>query len=86
MRLFNWSFPQTTPIVVSRILRVHGLSGHELGNKNLQNKQVIGDGVPVGSPMLKLVKEIQSILTVGFASICFHIFFLSVTSLIYEKG
>ena len=32
---FTWSFPQTTSIVVSRILRVFGSSEHEPGNKIL---------------------------------------------------
>ena len=48
------------PIVVSHILRVHGSSGHEPNRKNLQNKQGTRGGVLVGSPMLKLVKEIES--------------------------
>ena len=48
------------PIVVSRILRVHGSSGHQPGSKNLQNKQGTGGGVSAGSPMLKLVKKIES--------------------------
>ena len=47
-------------VVVSQILKVHGSSGHEPNSKNLQNKQRIGGGVPPGSPMLKLVKEIRS--------------------------
>ena len=86
MRLFTWSFPQTVPIVVSRILRVHGSSRHEPNIKNLQNKQGTDNGVPAGSPMLKLVKEIGSVLTVSSAGVYFHILFLSVTSLIYEEG
>ena len=60
MRLFTWLFPQTVTVVVSQILKVHGSSGHEPNSKNLQNKQGISGGVPPGSPMLKLVKEIRS--------------------------
>ena len=71
MRLFTWSFPQTMPIVVSQILRVHGSSGHEPGSKNLQNKQGTDDGVPTSSPMLKLVKEIESVLTFSLAAVYF---------------
>ena len=56
----------------SRILRVHGLSGHEPNNKNLQNKQGTEGGVPTGSPMLKLVKEIRSVLQVN-SQAYFHI-------------
>ena len=54
-------FPQIAPIVVSRILRVSRSSGYEPGSKNLQNKQGTGGGVLVGSPMLKLVREIESV-------------------------
>ena len=57
MRLFTWSFPQTAPIVVSRILRVSGSSGHGPGSKDLQNKQGTDSDVSVGSPMLKLDRE-----------------------------
>ena len=64
MRLFTWSFPQMTPIVVSHILRVHESSRHKPGSKNLQNKQGTDGGVSAVSPMLKLVKEIESILTI----------------------
>ena len=53
------------PSVVSQILRVHKSSGHEPNSKNLQNKQGTGGGVPADSPMLKLVKEIESILPVN---------------------
>ena len=73
MRLFTWSFPQTVPIVVSRILRVSGSSEYELGIKNLQKKQESGGGVPAGSPMLKLVKEIEGIQNVSLTSLYFHI-------------
>ena len=51
--------------VVSRILRVHRSSGYEPNSKNLQNKQGTDGGVPAGSSMLKLIKEIESILTVN---------------------
>ena len=71
-------------IVVSRILRVHGSSGHEPNSKNLQNKQGTGGGVP-SSLMLKLVKEIRSVLAVNSAGVFFHIPFLNVISLIYEE-
>ena len=73
MRIFTWSFPQTVPIVVSRILRVSGSSEYELGIKNLQNKQGTGGGVPAGSSMLKLVKEIEGIKNVSLVSLYFHI-------------
>ena len=46
--------------VASRILRVSGLSGHEPGSKNLQNKQGTDGSVSFGSPMLKLVKEMRA--------------------------
>ena len=65
LRLFTWSFPQKAPIVVSRILRVHGSSGHGPISKNLQNKQETDDGVPADSSILKLVKEIGSVLPVN---------------------
>ena len=86
MRLFTWSFPQTAPIVVSRILRVHRSSGHEPGSKNLQNKQGTDDGVLVGSLMLKLVKEIESVLTVSLVGVQFsHTFFLALPPLFMKK-
>ena len=59
--------------VVSRILRVHESLGHEPDGKHLQNKQGTDDGVQVGYPMLKLVKEIGSVLTINSAIIYFHI-------------
>ena len=59
--------------MVSRILRVSGSSGHEPNSKNLQNKQDTDSGVPVGSPMLKLVREIESVQNLSLASIYFHI-------------
>ena len=77
MRLFTWLFPQTTPIEVSRILRVSGWSGHEPNSKSLQNKQGTGGGVPASSPMLKLVKEIESVKNVSLAGVYFHIPFCS---------
>ena len=73
-------------IVVSRILRVHRSSGHEPNSKNLQNKQRTGGGVLVGSPMLKLVKEIRSVLPVNSQVYIFTHLSLSVTSLFYEEG
>ena len=86
MRLFTWSFTQTTPIVVSQILKVHGSSGHEPGNKNLKNKQGTDDGVPTSSLMLKLVKEIESVLTVSLAGVRFsHTFFLALPPLFMKK-
>ena len=57
--------------VISRIFRVHGSLGHEPGNKNMQNKQGIDGGVLVGASMLKLVKEIESVLTISFAGVYF---------------
>ena len=86
MQLFTWSFPQTTPIVVSQILRVYGSLGHEPGSQNLQNKQGTGGGVSAGSSMLKLIGEIESIKM----SICRHIYFftslsLSIASLFMKK-
>ena len=59
--------------VVSRILRISGSSRHELSSKNLQNKQGIDGGVPVNSPMLKLVREIESVKNVSLAGVYFHI-------------
>ena len=74
-------------IVVSRILKVHGLSGHEPNSKNLQNKQGIGGGVPTDSPMLKLVKEVESVLPVNSPAYIFtYVPFINVASLIYEEG
>ena len=85
MRLFTWSFQQTVPIVVSRILRVHRSSGHELNSKNLQNKQGTSNGVPVDSPMLKLVKEVRSVPPVNSPAYIFTHLFLSVISFFYEE-
>ena len=85
MRLFTWSFPQTAPIVVSRILKVFGSSEHKPGSKNFQNKQGTGGGVSVGSPMLKLVREIESIQK---CQSCRHIFshtFLLTLPLLFMK-
>ena len=82
MPLFTWLFPHMAPIFVSQILRVHGSSRHKPGSKNLQNKQGTDGGVMVVSPMLKLVKEIESVLTVSLASVYFsHSFFLALPSL-----
>ena len=83
------NFLHNLDLVVSWILRVSGSSGHEPGSKNLQNKQGIGGGVPVGSLMLKLVREIKSVkMSVLQAYIyIFYIYpFFSITSLIYEEG
>ena len=74
-------------IVVSQILRVSKSSGHELGNKNLQNKQGTRGGVPTGSPMLKLVRKIKIVkMSVMQAFFFFAYLFVSITSLIYEEG
>ena len=40
---------------------------------NLQNKQGTGIGVPAGSPMLKLAREIESIKNLSLADVYFHI-------------
>ena len=72
--------------VVSRILRVHGSSRHKPNSKNLQNKQGTRGGVPAGSLMLKLVKEVESVLSVKSLAYIFTYIFLSVASLIYEEG
>ena len=47
-------FPQTAPIVVSRIFRVTGSLKHKPACNDLQNKQENGGGVSAVSPMLKL--------------------------------
>ena len=78
-------FPHTAPIVVSRILTVSRSSGHEPGSENLQNKQGTGGGVPVGSLMLKLVREIESVKMSVLQAFFFFFFanlFVSITSLI----
>ena len=75
MQLFTWSFPLTAPIVVSRILRVHESSRHEPNSKNLQNKQGTDGGVSGGSPMLKLIKEMGSVLPVNSTGVYFHMHF-----------
>ena len=86
MRLSTWLFPQTAPIVVSRILRVHGSSGHKPGSKNLQNKLSIDGGVPVGSPMLKLDKEMESKKNVSLAALYFsHTFLLAFLPFFFMK-
>ena len=78
--------PLVNPPVVSRILRVHGSSSHEPNSKNLQNKQGIGGGVSAGSLMLKLVKEIESVLTVSLIGVYFsHSFFLALPPLFMKK-
>ena len=72
--------------VVSQILRVTRSSGHLPGNKDLQNKQGTGDGVPVGSPMLKLDREIESV-NVSLSVVYFFSFtFCCHSFLIYEGG
>ena len=58
--------------VVSRILIVHGSSGHEPNSKNLQNKQGTGNGVPTGPSMLKIVKDIGRVLTINSTGVSFH--------------
>ena len=60
-------------IVVSRILRVHGSSEHEPNSKNLQNNQGTDGSEPAGSPMLKSVKEMGSVLSINSAEVLFHI-------------
>ena len=50
-----------------------GSSGHEPGRKNLQNKQGTNGGVPVGSPMLKLVREIESVKMSVLQAYIFHL-------------
>ena len=39
------------------------------------SKQRTSDGVPAGSPMLKLVKEIGNVLTINSVNVNFHIHF-----------
>ena len=71
---------------VSWIFRVYGSSRHEPDNKNLQNKQGTSDGVPAGSPMLKLVKKIESVLTINLTYLYFsHIIFLELLPLFMKK-
>ena len=72
-------------IIAFQILRVYGSSGHELDNKNLQNKQVIGSGVPTNFLMLKLVKEIESVLTVDLTGVYFHPPHFLALSLLFMK-
>ena len=73
--------------MVSQILKVSGSSGYEPSNENLQNKQGSSDGVSVGSPMLKLVRKIESVkMSILQAYIFFSYLFVSITSLIYEEG
>ena len=72
-------------IVVSRILKVYGSSGHELNSKNLQNKQVTDGGVSTDSPMLKLVKEMGSVFPVNFVDVFFHIPFFSMLPPLFMK-
>ena len=75
-----------TPFVVSRILRVFRSSGHEPDSKNLQNKQGTGSGVSTDSPMLKLVKEIESVQNVSLAGIYFsHTILLALPPLFMKK-
>ena len=72
--------------VVSQILRVSGSSGNESDSKNLQNKQGTSSGVPAGSPMLKLVKEIESIQNVSLACVYFsHTILLALPPLFMKK-
>ena len=54
LRFHARRFPQTAPIVVSRIFRVTGSSKHKPACNDLQNKQENSGGVSVVSPMLKL--------------------------------
>ena len=63
-------------LVVSWILTIsRSLLGHEPKSKNLQNKQGTDGGVPTSSPMLKLVREIESVKNVSLAGIYFHTHF-----------
>ena len=65
---------------------VFGSSGHEPGSKNLQNKQGTDGGVPAGSPMLKLVSEIESVPKVSLPGIYFHVpFSLALPPLFIKK-
>ena len=61
--------------MVSRILKISRSSEHQPNNKNLQNKQGTGGGVPAGSPMLNLVGEIESIKNVSLVGVSFHTHF-----------
>ena len=45
-----------------------------------------GSGVPTDSPMLKLVREIKSVKMSILQAYIFTYLFVSITSLIYEKG
>ena len=72
-------------LVVFGILGVSGSSGHEPGSKDLQNKQGINGGVPVGSLMLKLDREIESV-NVNFSIVYFYIHLCCHSFLIYEGG
>ena len=71
--------------IVSRILGVSGLSGYEPGSKDLKKKQGTSGGVPTGSPMLKLNREIESV-NVCFSVVYFHIPFCCDSFPIYEEG
>ena len=85
MQSFTLLFPKTEPIIVSRILRVHGSSGHEPSSKNLKKKQGTDGGVSISSPMLKLVKDIESNLTSVLHAYTLHTFFLALPPLFMKK-
>ena len=73
------------PIVVSRILRVSGSSGHEPSSKILQNKQGTGSGVPAGSLMLKSGRETESIKMSVLQACIFSYLSLSIASIYMKK-
>ena len=82
---FYLVFPTTTPIFVSWILRISGSLGHEPDSKILQNKQGTGDGMPTGSSMLKVGREMESIKMSILHACIFSYIFLSIASLFMKK-
>ena len=86
MQLFTRSFQETTPIVVSRVLKVTEASGHQPGSKVLQNKENTDGGISVDSLMPKLDREkIESVNVRLFFSIVFFHTFVTMPSL-FMKG
>ena len=71
--------------MVSQILRVSGSSGHQPGSKDLQTKRGTGGGVPTGSQMLELDREIER-ANVSLEVVDFHIPLCCHSFLIYEGG